>query len=137
MKSKTEYLIFNTKKRMDFINITNEVSKVIKDSGIKDGLVLINPMHITAAVYVNDAEDGLIQDFQEWLEKLAPSKPDYKHHWTGEDNADAHLKRQLMGHQVTMAVTNNKLDLGPWEQIYYAEFDGLRKKRVLIKVIGE
>ncbi len=137
MKSHTEYLYFKTEKRQEFLNITNEVEKVIKKSGIKEGLVLINPMHITAAVYVNDAESGLIQDFQEWLEKLAPYGLDYKHHQTGEDNADAHIKRTLMGHQVTMAITNNKLDLGPWEQIYYAEFDGQRKKRVLIKIIGE
>ncbi len=137
MKSHTEYLYFKTEKRQDFLNITHEVEKVIKNSKIKEGLVLINPMHITAAVYVNDAESGLIQDFQEWLEKLAPYGLDYKHHQTGEDNADAHLKRTLMGHQVTMAITNNSLDLGPWEQIYYAEFDGQRKKRVLIKIIGE
>ena len=136
MKTHTDYLTFKTQEKMDFINITNEINKIISKSGIVDGLVLINPMHITAAIYVNDAESGLIEDFKEWLEKLAPSKPDYKHHWTGEDNADAHLKRQLMGHQVTMAITNNKLDLGPWEQIYYAEFDGQRNKRVLVKVIG-
>lgn len=137
MKSKTEYLIFNTKERYDFINITSKVEKVVSDSGVKEGLVLVNPMHITSAVYVNDAESGLIQDYKEWLEKLAPAKPDYHHHKTGEDNADAHLKRTLMGHQVTMAVTDGQLDLGNWEQIYYAEFDGMRKKRVLVKVIGE
>lgn len=137
MKSRTEYLYFKTEKRQEFLNITHEIEKVIKNSKIKEGLVLINPMHITAAVYVNDAESGLIQDFQEWLEKLAPYGLDYKHHQTGEDNADAHIKRTLMGHQVTMAITNNALDLGPWEQIYYAEFDGQRKKRVLIKIIGE
>ena len=137
MKSHTEYLHFKTKKRQEFLNITSEVENEVKKSGIKEGLVLINPMHITAAIYVNDAESGLIQDFQEWLEKLAPYGLDYKHHQTGEDNADAHIKRTLMGHQVTMAITNNKLDLGPWEQIYYAEFDGQRKKRVIIKIIGE
>jgi secondary thiamine-phosphate synthase enzyme len=137
MKSHTEYLYFETEKRQEFLNITQEVEKVIKNSKIKEGLVLVNPMHITAAVYVNDAESGLIQDFQEWLEKLAPYGLNYKHHQTGEDNADAHIKRTLMGHQVTMAITNNSLDLGPWEQIYYAEFDGQRKKRVLIKIIGE
>lgn len=137
MKSHTEYLYFKTEKRQEFLNITHKVEEVIKKSGIKEGLVLVNPMHITAAVYVNDAESGLIQDFQEWLEKLAPYGLDYKHHQTGEDNADAHIKRTLMGHQVTMAITNNKLDLGPWEQIYYAEFDGQREKRVLIKIIGE
>ena len=137
MKSHTEYLYFKTEKRQEFLNITSEVENEVKKSGIKEGLVLINPMHITAAIYVNDAESGLIQDFQEWLEKLAPYGLDYKHHQIGEDNADAHLKRTLMGHQVTMAITNNSLDLGPWEQIYYAEFDGQRKKRVIIKIIGE
>jgi secondary thiamine-phosphate synthase enzyme len=137
MKSHTEYLVFNTKNRTDFINITEQVESAVKKSGIKEGLVLINPMHITSAVYVNDAESGLIQDFKEWTEKLAPHGLNYHHHQTGEDNADAHLKRTLMGHQVTMAITNNSLDLGPWEQIYYAEFDGQRKKRVLIKIIGE
>jgi len=137
MKIHTEYLRFTTTKRTDFILITHEVNQVIAQSGISDGLVLINPMHITAAIYVNDAEDGLIEDFQTWLEHLAPAKPGYKHHLTGEDNADAHLKRQLMGHQVTMPITNGQLDLGPWEQIFYAEFDGQRPKRVLIKIIGE
>ncbi len=137
MKFHTEYLYFETKKRQEFLNITNKIEEVIKKSKIKEGLVLINPMHITAAVYVNDAESGLIQDFQEWLEKIAPYGLDYKHHQTGEDNADAHLKRTLMGHQVTMAITDNSLDLGPWEQIYYAEFDGKRKKRVIVKIIGE
>lgn len=136
MKAFTEYLWFNTEKRTDFLNITGDVEEVVEKSGVKDGLVLVNPMHITAAVYVNDAESGLIQDFQEWLEKLAPYGLPYKHHMTGEDNADAHLKRQLMGHQVTMAITDGKLDLGPWEQLYYAEFDGQRKKRVLVKVLG-
>jgi secondary thiamine-phosphate synthase enzyme len=137
MKSHTEYLYFKTEKRQEFLNITHEVEEVIKKSGIKEGLILVNPMHITAAVYVNDAESGLIQDFQEWLEKLAPYGLNYKHHQTGEDNADAHIKRTLMGHQVTMPITNNKLDLGPWEQIYYAEFDGQREKRVILKIIGE
>ncbi len=137
MKSYTEYLWFNTDERVDFINITDKVEEAVRKSGVKEGLVLVNPMHITAAVYVNDAESGLIQDFKEWLERLAPRRPDYKHHWTGEDNADAHLKRQLMGHQVVLAVTNGSLDLGPWEQVYYAEFDGQRRKRVLVKIIGE
>lgn len=137
MKTHTEYLYFNTTKEMDFINITNDVEKAIKKSGIKDGLCLINPMHITSAVYVNDAEQGLIEDISKWLEELAPRKLDYKHHQTGEDNADAHLKRMLMGHQVTMPISNNSLELGTWEQIYYAEFDGQREKRVLIKIIGE
>ena len=136
MKTHTDYLVFNTEKPVDFINMTDDIDSIVSQSGVVDGLVLINPMHITAAVYVNDAESGLIEDFKEWLERLAPSKPDYKHHHTGEDNADAHLKRQLMGHQVTMAITGGHLDLGPWEQIYYAEFDGQRNKRVLVKVIG-
>lgn len=137
MKTYTEYLVFKTRNRMEFLNITDKVEAAVEKSGIQEGLILVNPMHITAAVYVNDAESGLIQDFKEWLEELAPAKPGYKHHQTGEDNADAHLKRQLMGHQVTMAITNGSLDLGPWEQIYYAEFDGQRTKRVLLKIIGE
>lgn len=137
MKTHTEYLHVNTQKEMDFLNITGRVEEAVRKSGVKEGLVLINPMHITAAVYVNDAESGLIEDFKVWLEKLAPAKPDYKHHQTGEDNADAHLKRIIMGHQVTMAITNSSLDLGTWEQIYYAEFDGRRDKRILIKIIGE
>jgi len=137
MKSFTKYLYVNTKKRYDFLNITADVEDAVRESGVKEGLVLVNPMHITAAVYVNDAEDGLLEDFSVWLEKLAPYGLDYKHHRTGEDNADAHLKRQLMGHQVTMAITKGTLDLGTWEQLYYAEFDGQRKKRVLIKIIGE
>jgi secondary thiamine-phosphate synthase enzyme len=137
MKSFTKYLYVNTKKRYDFLNITADVEDAVRESGIKEGLVLVNPMHITAAVYVNDAEDGLLEDFSVWLEKLAPYGLEYKHHRTGEDNADAHLKRQLMGHQVTMAITAGHLDLGPWEQLYYAEFDGQRKKRVIVKIIGE
>jgi secondary thiamine-phosphate synthase enzyme len=136
MKTHTAYLTFNTKNKTEFINITPDVEKAIGESGIKDGLALINPMHITAAIYINDAESGLIEDFKVWLEKLAPSGLNYKHHQTGEDNADAHLKRTLMGHQVTVPITNGELDFGPWEQIYYAEFDGQRKKRVLIKIIG-
>ncbi len=137
MKTYTEYIYFNTKNKVDFINITEQVEAVVEKSKVKEGLALVNPMHITAAVYVNDAESGLIQDFKEWLEKLAPSGYPYKHHHTGEDNGDAHIKRQLMGHQVTMPITNGQLDLGPWEQIYYAEFDGQRKKRVIIKILGE
>jgi secondary thiamine-phosphate synthase enzyme len=137
MKSHTEYLVINTKKEMEFINITSQVEAAVKKSGIKEGLCLINPMHITSAVYINDAESGLIQDFQEWVEKLAPAGRDYKHHRTGETNADAHLKRTLMGHQVTVAITKGELDFGPWEQVYYAEFDGQRPKRVLLKMIGE
>lgn len=137
MKSHTAYLHINTPKRYDFVLITDKVEEEVKKSGIQEGLVLINPMHITAAVYVNDAESGLLEDFAKWLEELAPYGLPYKHHQTGEDNADAHLKRQLMGHQVTMAITNGSLDLGTWEQIYYAEFDGQRNKRILIKIIGE
>ena len=137
MKSYTEYLMFNTKNQVEFLNITSKVEEAVKKSGIKEGLCLVNPMHITAAVYVNDAESGLIQDFKEWLEKLAPSGRDYKHHMTGEDNADAHLKRTLMGHQVVLAITNGKLDFGPWEQVYYAEFDGQRQKRIIVKILGE
>lgn len=137
MKTHTEYLWFNTQSKVEFINITGQIEEAVRKSGVKEGIVLINPMHITAAVYVNDAENGLIQDFKEWTEKLAPRGKNYHHHQTGEDNADAHLKRTLMGHQVVMAITNGALDLGPWEQIYYAEFDGQRKKRVLVKIIGE
>jgi secondary thiamine-phosphate synthase enzyme len=137
MTTATEYLWFNTKKRQEFIRITDEVASVVKKSGVKEGMVLVSAMHITAAVYVNDWESGLIEDFQVWLEKLAPSGLDYRHHQTGEDNADADLKRTLMGHQVILPITAGKLDLGPWEQVFYAEFDGQRKKRVVIKVMGE
>lgn len=137
MPTHTEYLTFNTHKRHEFLNITGKVNDAIKRSGIKDGLVLVNPMHITAAVYVNDAESGLIHDFEVMLKRMVPMEGEYRHNLTGEDNAYAHLWRTLMGHQVTMAVTNGELDLGPWEQIYYAEFDGQRPKRVLIKVVGE
>ena len=137
MKAHTDYLYFNTSNEIEFVNITSEVENVIKESGIKEGLCLVTPMHITAAVYVNDAESGLIEDFKVWLEELAPRKPDYKHHQTGEDNADAHLKRTLMGHQVVLPITNGSLDFGTWEQIYYAEFDGRRKKRVVVKIIGK
>jgi secondary thiamine-phosphate synthase enzyme len=137
MKTSTEYLWFNTKKRQEFVRITDEVASVVKKSGVQEGMALVSAMHITAAVYVNDWESGLIDDFQVWLENLAPSGLDYKHHQTGEDNADAHLKRTLMGHQVILPITAGKLDLGPWEQVFYAEFDGQRKKRVVIKVMGE
>ncbi len=133
----TEYLWFNTKKRQEFIRITDEVAAIVTLSGVGEGMVLVSAMHITAGVYVNDWEEGLIEDFQVWLEKLAPSGLDYKHHRTGEDNADAHLKRTLMGHQVMLPITAGKLDLGPWEQVFYAEFDGQRKKRVVVKVMGE
>jgi len=135
-KAHTEYLWFNTKQRQEFIRITDDVAKIVEASGVKDGMALVSAMHITAAVYVNDWEDGLISDFQEWLEKLAPAGKPYRHHQTGEDNADAHLKRTLMGHQVIVPITKGALDLGPWEQIFYAEFDGQRRKRVIVKVMG-
>jgi secondary thiamine-phosphate synthase enzyme len=137
MKTTTEYLWFNTKSRQEFIRITDQVASVVAKSGVQEGMVLVSAMHITAAVYVNDWEDGLINDFQVWLEGLAPSGRDYQHHQTGEDNADAHLKRTLMGHQVILPITAGKLDLGPWEQVFYAEFDGRRRKRVVVKVMGE
>ena len=139
MKFKTHYLFFNTNKRIDFINITQEVRKVIKESQIREGLCLVNAMHITASVFINDNESGLHSDFENWLEKLAPHEPIeyYRHNDTGEDNADAHLKRQIMGREVVVAITNGNLDFGPWEQIFYGEFDGQRSKKILIKVIGE
>ena len=137
MNSLTEYLWFKTKKRQEFIRITDEVAEVVRKSGIAEGMVLVSAMHITAGVYVNDWENGLIHDFQIWLEKLAPAGLDYQHHRTGEDNGDAHLKRTLMGHQVMLPITKEKLDLGPWEQVFYAEFDGQRRKRVIVKVMGE
>lgn len=137
MKFHTEYLTFNTKKHRDYINITGEVEAALKKSGIREGMILVSAMHITASVYVNDAEDGLIQDIDEWLERLAPYREDYRHHRTGETNGDAHLKNLLMHHQVIVPVTGGRLDLGPWQQVYYAEFDGQRKKRAFIKVMGE
>ena len=137
MKVTTEYLYFNTKKPQEFVRITDELAGIVKKSGVKEGLMLVAAMHITAGVFVNDWENGLIHDFQVWLEKLAPAGLDYRHHQTGEDNADAHLKRQLMAHQVVLAITDGRLDLGPWEQVFYAEFDGRRRKRVLLKAIGE
>lgn len=140
MRTHTKELWFNTDNRHEFINITRQVEDAIDESGIKEGLVLVNPMHITAAVYVNDNESGLIHDFEQMLKRLVPEHPklgDYKHNMTGEDNAYAHMWRTLMGHQVTMAITKGKLHLGTWEQIFYAEFDGQRKKRVLLKIIGE
>ena len=139
MKSVTEYLWFHTRERRDYINITDKVEEIVRKSGIKEGLCLVNAMHITASVFINDAEVGLINDFDEWLESLAPHEPTskYRHNRTGEDNADAHLKRQIMGREVVVAVTKGRLDFGPWEQIYYGEFDGRRRKRVLIKIIGE
>lgn len=137
MKSHTKYLVFNTEKRREYINITDEVAQAVADSGVKEGFALVSAMHITASVYVNDAEDGLIADIDEWLEKLAPMRPDYRHHQTGEDNGDAHLKNLLMHHQVLLPITNGRLDLGTWQQVYYAEFDGRRRKRTIIKIIGE
>ncbi|MFA5005836.1 MAG: secondary thiamine-phosphate synthase enzyme YjbQ [Candidatus Omnitrophota bacterium] len=138
MKAYTQELIFNTARRQEFINITPEVEDALKKSGIKDGLCLVNPMHITASVFINDDESGLHKDFSAWLEKLAPfGKDKYQHNLTGEDNADAHLKRTVMGREVVVAVTDGKLHFGPWEQIFYGEFDGQRKKRVLVKIIGE
>ena len=132
----TDYLWFNTKLRQEFIRITDEVGAIVERSRVKEGMVLVSAMHITSSVYVNDWEDGLIQDFQVWLDTLAPAGLNYRHHLTGEDNADAHLKRTIMGHQVMVPITNGTLDLGPWEQIFYAEFDGQRKKRVVVKVMG-
>ena len=137
MKTLTEYLWFNTSKKREYINITHEVEKALKKSGIKEGMIQVSAMHITAGVYVNNAESGLIQDIDEWLEKLAPFKADYRHHRTGEDNGDAHLKSMLVHHEVIIPVTNGKLDFGPWQQVYYAEFDGQRRKRLIIKVMGE
>jgi secondary thiamine-phosphate synthase enzyme len=132
----TDYLFFNTKKRQEFVRITDEIASIVKTSGVKEGMVLVSAMHITSGVFVNDWEEGLIEDFQVWLEKLAPSGLDYQHHQTGEDNADAHLKRTIMGHQVMLPITDGTLDLGPWEQVFYAEFDGRRKKRAIVKVLG-
>jgi len=137
MKAITEYRWFQTKRQRDYINVTDEVAGVVEKSGVREGMVLVSAMHITAGVYVNDAEDGIIQDIDEWLEKLAPSGVDYRHHRTGETNGDAHLKSLLIHHQVIVPVTNGALDLGPWQQIYYAEFDGRRRKRMVIKVMGE
>ena len=138
MKSYTEYLWMNTKKKREYINITPQVEEAVRKSSVQEGLVLINPMHITASCYINDDEAGLIRDFDEFLEKIAPyDVKKYHHHQTGEDNGDAHLKRQLFGREVTVAITQGKLDFGTWEQIFYAEFDGQRRKRVLIKIIGE
>jgi secondary thiamine-phosphate synthase enzyme len=139
MKHLTEHLWFETPQRRDYLNITDTVEKLVRRSGVQEGLCLVNAMHITASVYINDAEDGLLHDYDVWLEKLAPHHPvtQYQHNRTGEDNADAHMKRQLMGREVVVAITRGKLDLGPWEQIFYGEFDGRRRKRVLVKIIGE
>jgi secondary thiamine-phosphate synthase enzyme len=140
VKSHTEKLVFNTEQRVEFINITGQVEQAVRKSGVQEGMVLVNAMHITASVFINDNESGLHHDYREWLEKLAPfnASPEvYHHNRTGEDNADAHLKRQVMGREVVVAITNGELDFGPWEQIFYGEFDGRRAKRVLVKVIGE
>lgn len=137
MKTYTEYLWFNTEERRQLNHITDTVSDILSKSGIREGFILVSAMHITASVFVNDNEEGLFQDIWEWLERLAPYRDDYKHHNTGEDNGDAHLKNLLMHHQVIVPVTGGKLDLGPWQRIFYAEFDGQRKKRVVVKVMGE
>ncbi len=138
MKSYTQYLWFNTKKRHEFVNITPLVEEAVNKSAVKEGLCLVNAMHITSSVFINDDESGLHEDFSAWLEKLAPyGKDKYKHNLTGEDNGDAHLKRTILGREIVAAITNGKLDFGPWEQIFYGEFDGQRKKRVLVKIIGE
>lgn len=136
MKSYTEYLTFKTRAREEFINITPQVEEAIRKSGVKEGMILVSAMHITAAVYVNDAESGLIEDIREWLRGLAPTK-DYRHHRTGEDNGEAHLKNLLLHHEVIVPITNGQADVGPWQQVYYAEFDGQRPKRVILKVLGE
>lgn len=137
MKSHTYYHWFNTRKKREYVNITEMAEEQVGESGIKEGLCLVSAMHITAGVYVNDAESGLIADIDEWLGRLAPEGPDYRHHRTGETNGDAHLKNLLLGHEVVVPVTNGQLDLGPWQQIYYAEFDGQRRKRLIIKIIGD
>lgn len=139
MKSLTEHLWFEIPERVGFVNITNTVESLVQKSGVREGICLVNAMHITAAVFINDQEDGLLRDFEVWLEKLAPHEPtgSYRHNRTGEDNADAHLKRQVMGREVVVAITEGMLDFGPWEQIFYGEFDGRRRKRVLVKIIGE
>ena len=139
MKHLRKELWFSTRSRRDYLNITDQVQAAVDESGVSEGLCLVNAMHITASVYINDDEPGLISDYDKWLESLAPHEPvgQYRHNDTGEDNADAHLKRQVMGRQVVVAITKGKLDFGPWEQIFYGEFDGRRRKRVLIKIIGE
>jgi len=139
MKSKTEYLTMNVPTRRGFVNLTPEIERIVRESGVREGLVLANAMHISASVFINDDESGLHHDYEQWLERLAPHAPtnQYRHNDTGEDNADAHLKRQIMGREVVIAITQGKLDFGPWEQVFYGEFDGRRKKRVLVKVIGD
>jgi len=137
LKFHTKYLWFNTQHHREYVNITDEVEVALQESGIQEGMILVSAMHITAGVYVNDAESGIIRDIDEWAEKLAPYDPDYHHHMTGETNGDSHLKSLLIGHEVIVPVTNGKLDLGTWQQIYYAEFDGQRRKKLIIKVMGE
>lgn len=137
MKVHTEYLMFNTRERYEMVHITPQVEAIVRKSGVDDGLCFVSPMHITAAIYVNDHESGLIEDISTWLEKLAPRFPGYKHHQTGEDNADAHLKALLLHHETTLPVTQGKLDLGTWQRVFYAEFDGRRPKRVIVKVMGK
>jgi len=136
VKSYTEYLVFETKKEREMVHITDDVERIVERSGVRDGLCFVSPMHITAAVYVNDLEGGLIEDIGAWLEKLAPARSDYKHHRTGETNGDAHLKSLLLHHETTLPVTNGRLDLGTWQRVFYAEFDGQRRKRVIVKVLG-
>ena len=137
MKTFTEYLYMETKKKREYINITDKIEELVKQSDIEDGMALVSAMHITAGVYVNDAESGLIQDIDDWLQKLAPEGPEYRHHRTGEANGDAHLKNLLVGHQIILPITKRRLDLGPWQQVYYAEFDGKRRKRIVVKVLGK
>ncbi len=137
MKVKTEYLTFKTSRKREYVNITDEVEAVVTDSGVQEGMVLVSAMHITAGVFVNDAESGLLADIDEWLEQLAPYRDDYRHHNTGETNGDAHLKNLLVHHEVIIPITDGRLDMGPWQQVYYAEFDGLRPKRLVIKAMGE
>lgn len=137
MKSHTEYLTFNTRKHREYIHLTPQVEAAVTKSGVQEGLVLVSAMHITAAVFVNDNESGLLEDIDEWLEKLAPYRKNYRHHRTGEDNGDAHLKNLLVHHQVILPITRGKLDLGPWQRVFYGEFDGQRPKRLVMKVMGE
>ncbi len=137
MTTFTEYLWFNTKNHREYVNITADLERIVRTSGVAEGMVLVSAMHITAGVYVNDAESGLIQDIDDWLERLAPFNPEYRHHRTGETNGDSHLKSLLVHHEVIVPITAGKLDLGPWQQVYYAEFDGQRRKRVVVKVLGE
>ncbi len=136
MKAHTEYLWFNTAKAREMVHITPQIEAIVEKSGVRDGLCFVSPMHITAAIYVNDHESGLIEDIGEWLETLAPARPEYRHHRTGEDNADAHLKALLLHHETTLPITGGKLDLGTWQRVFYAEFDGQRRKRVIVKVLG-